>query len=607
MGGMGSGQVAVSNGTVVSAFHTALAHQALVVLGLVFATLLAWNVLVVGRARRAGGDAGVTSASPAPPEAPARRVLRIGFGSIWLLDGLLQLQAAMPLGMVPEVIRPAESGSPGWVVSLLSGPLGMWNDHPVTAAAAVVWIQVGIGLWLLLAPRGRWSQLAGLASASWGLIVWVFGEAMGGIFAPGLTWMTGAPGGVVFYVAAGVLVALPASSWVGPALGRWVLRVMGAFFVGMAVLQAWPGRGFWVGSVGARPTGTLVQMVRQMVPTPQPAFLAGWLSSFAAFDAAHGFAVNLFVVVALAAVGLGFLAAGPRVTGAAVAAGVVLCLADWVLVEDLGFLGGVGTDPNSMLPMVLLFVVGYLALRRPAPEPDGAPVPIDRASPARVGRLLGEPAYALRNVALVGLILVGAVPMVAATTNSHASPILAEAVDGPMQPENFAAPGFDLVNQRGQHVSLAGLRGRTVALTFLDDVCTSSCPLVAQEMRVADGYLGASARHVVMVAINANPRFVGRDYLVAFDRQEGLQGVGNWEYLTGSLAELRKVWKAYGEAVFYEPGGAMIGHSEYVWVIGANGRVRAVVSADPGAGDATSVSSFAQLLSAEMSRLVASS
>jgi len=44
----------------------------------------------------------------------------------------------------------------------------------------------------------------------------------------------------------------------------------------------------------------------------------------------------------------------------------VLCLADWVLVEDLGFLGGLGTDPNSMIPFILLASGGYLALTRPA-------------------------------------------------------------------------------------------------------------------------------------------------------------------------------------------------------------------------------------------------
>ena len=45
-----------------------------------------------------------------------------------------------------------------------------------------------------------------------------------------------------------------------------------------------------------------------------------------------------------------------------VMAGSLLCLADWVLIEDFGFLGGLGTDPNSMIPMALVFVAGYLAL-----------------------------------------------------------------------------------------------------------------------------------------------------------------------------------------------------------------------------------------------------
>ena len=84
----------------------------------------------------------------------------------------------------------------------------------------------------------------------WGLIVWVFGEAFGGIFAPGLTWLFGAPGAVLIYAAAGALLALPDRSWQTPKLGRAMLAGFGLFLVGMAVLQAWPGRGFWQGDVG---------------------------------------------------------------------------------------------------------------------------------------------------------------------------------------------------------------------------------------------------------------------------------------------------------------------------------------------------------------------
>ena len=57
----------------------------------------------------------------------------------------------------------------------------------------------------------------------WGLVVWAFGESFGGIFAPGLTWLFGAPGAVLIYCVAGALIALPDRMWYSPRLGRAVL------------------------------------------------------------------------------------------------------------------------------------------------------------------------------------------------------------------------------------------------------------------------------------------------------------------------------------------------------------------------------------------------
>ena len=58
--------------------------------------------------------------------------------------------------------------------------------------------------------------------------------------------------------------------------------------------------------------GTLTGMVQQMSQTPQPGVLSSMVSGFAGFDAAHGWAVNLFVVIALSAIGVAFLAGRPR-------------------------------------------------------------------------------------------------------------------------------------------------------------------------------------------------------------------------------------------------------------------------------------------------------
>jgi hypothetical protein len=108
-------------------------------------------------------------------------------------------------------------------------------------------------------------------------------------------------------------------------------------------------------------------------PATRARFLSGWVSAFAAFDEAHGFAVNLFVVVALTVIAVAFVSGRPRLIRPALAGFTVLCLADWILIQDLGFLGGLGTDPNSMIPFILLAAGGYLALTGSTHEPQDAP------------------------------------------------------------------------------------------------------------------------------------------------------------------------------------------------------------------------------------------
>ena len=394
-----------------------------------------------------------------------------------------------------------------------------------------------------------------------------------------------------------------------------VLWVMGAFFVGMAVLQAWPGRGFWQGQANPNATaGSLTGMVQQMSQTSQPHLFVSMASGFAGFDAAHGWAVNLFTVVALAAIGAGFFARRPVLLRIAVLSGVVLCLADWVLIEDLGFMGGVGTDPNSMIPMALVFVAGWVAVTRPAGLTDTNVVPITAATPVTVPRLkerlTANPTYTFRAVAAlgaVGIVVLGVAPMAVSATRSNADPILAEAVDGPPEAINTASPTFSLVDQNGRTVTSASLRGKVLAVTFLDPVCTSDCPIIAQEFRAAAALMGGAATKVDLVAIDANPRYITPDYLAVFDQQERLEDLPNWLYLTGSLPRLQALWKDFGVDIEYAPGGAMIGHSEVAYVIDATGRTRYALSTDPGPATGATSSSFSVTLAHTLQNVLARS
>jgi len=462
---------------------------------------------------------------------------------------------------------------------------------------------------------------------------------------------------VIVYAVAGALIALPERAWDTPRIGRLTLGGMGVFFLGMALLQAWPGRGFWQGTLHGQP-GTLAGMIQSMASTPQPHVLSSIVSAFGRFTAAHGFAVNLIAVIALAAIGAAFcvsaLRGDTRLARIAVIVGAVFCLADWVLIEDLGFLGGLGTDPNNMIPLILLFTAGYLGLTPtpqpepavqaeqaeqaeqpaeaagavaaaepadpvPAPEPaDPAPAPElagvaasdataddSGASPpsglaARLtGLRLGFAGLSGRSVAAlgaIGVIVVGAAPMAFASVNSNADPIIAQALSGGSAPVDSPAPGFTLTSQDGRQVSLSSLRGKVVLLTFLDPVCTTDCPIIAQEFRAADTMLGAKASNTELVAVVANPTYTSTAFTRAFTKQEGLDQVSNWLYLTGSLNQLAAVWHQYGIEVQNLPAGAMSAHNDLAFVISASGRLRQELSDDPGPGTAATQSSFAGLL-----------
>ena len=629
MPGMGR-TLQTGNSTIVSSFHSALLHQFLIILFLGLACAIGFNVVRTVQWRRLkehGLHSFPSPARAATPEPLARRVVRIGFAGLWILDGLLQIQSGMPLGLTSGVVQPAAATSPSWVQHLVNSGVTIWSNHPVEAAAASVWIQLGIGIWLLVAPRGRWSRLAGLASIGWGLVVWVFGEAFGGIFAPGLTWMFGAPGAVLFYCVGGLLVALPEQAFSTPRLGRIILRVGGIFLLGMAVLQAWPGRGYWQGR-----NGNLSAMVQQMSQTPQPHVFSSWLGSFGSFVQAHGWGVNLFVVIALAGLGALFVSARRELVRGGLVAFVVLSLADWVLVEDLGFLGGVGTDPNSMIPMALVLVTGYLAMvHLPVQVPVGEEATVGTAtsplgtSDVVPGETIGAPIspppgatapaawwdrvtlpYLLRSaaaVAALAIVLVGATPMAMASVNRNADPILTEALDGTPNSIDTPAPPFTLTDQYGRTVSLSQLRGHVVALTFLDPVCTVDCPLIAQEFRQTDQRLGDQSRQVDFVAVVANPIYRSVSFTNEFDRQEGLTQLSNWYYLTGSLPALQRVWNDYGIEVSTVANGAMVAHSDLAFVIDGHGRQRDALITDPGPTQVFA-SSFSSLLLSQIDQLI---
>jgi cytochrome oxidase Cu insertion factor (SCO1/SenC/PrrC family) len=231
-----------------------------------------------------------------------------------------------------------------------------------------------------------------------------------------------------------------------------------------------------------------------------------------------------------------------------------------------------------------------------------------RVRPRRLAALFGNTSpRTLGAIGALGVAAIGVIPLATASASASASPILAQAIDGSSAPLHFRAPAFTLTNQQGRTVSLASLHGKVVLLTFLDPVCTSDCPLIAQEFRQADQLLGSRSRQVELVAVVTNPVYTLPEYTAAFDRQEHMNTLANWQYLTGSADQLKKVWRQYGIAAQILPAGGMIGHSDIAYVIDRSGRTRTELNFDPGPGTSSTQASFASELSSAAQQTLGSS
>jgi cytochrome oxidase Cu insertion factor (SCO1/SenC/PrrC family) len=132
------------------------------------------------------------------------------------------------------------------------------------------------------------------------------------------------------------------------------------------------------------------------------------------------------------------------------------------------------------------------------------------------------------------------------------------------------APDFRLMNQFGQPMSLSQFRGKVVMLSFEDSECTTVCPLTTQSMVEAKQLLGAAGAKVQLLGVDANPDATSVADVLSYSRVHGM--VNQWDFLTGSLAQLKSTWRAYQIAVQIEQG--QIDHTPALFVIDQQGRER---------------------------------
>jgi hypothetical protein len=284
---------------------------------------------------------------------PARRVLQILLGLVWLLDAALQFQPYMFSGaFVTKTIEPVAAGNP----ALIAGPI-LWSAHLmahriVICNAAFAAIQLAIAIGLFVRPAVR---LALAASIVWSVFVWWFGEGLGGLLTGGSP-LTGLPGAVILYALIALLI-WPAggdgATGEDPARGLAPARrgPLGPLVPRLVWLLLWV-KFAWYLLLPANRAPNAVSGVFAASATGQPGVLRAVENGLAGLLAQHGLAVSVLLAAACAAAGLGIFAG--RTTRPALVLAGLLGLAFWVAEGFGGIATGQATDPNSGPLLILL-------------------------------------------------------------------------------------------------------------------------------------------------------------------------------------------------------------------------------------------------------------
>jgi cytochrome oxidase Cu insertion factor (SCO1/SenC/PrrC family) len=159
------------------------------------------------------------------------------------------------------------------------------------------------------------------------------------------------------------------------------------------------------------------------------------------------------------------------------------------------------------------------------------------------------------------------------------------------------APDIRLQNQFGQRMALSQFRGKAVVLAFVDSQCTNVCPLTTVSMVAAKELLGAAGSHVQLLGVDANPDATSVSDVMAYSRAHAM--VNQWDFLTGTLPQLRAAWRAFHIAVQIEQGA--IDHTPALFVIDPQGRERTVYLTQM---NYASITQAAQILAQRLSSLL---
>jgi hypothetical protein len=288
-----------------------------------------------------------------------RRLLQLGLAAIWLLDGVLQYQPFMYTKAFAEMLGATSAGNPGVIAHPITWDARLVGHHLVLLNTVFATIQLLLGLGIAWRPTVR---VALAASIAWSLGVWWFGEGLGGVLNGGPSPFNGAPGAVILYALAAVLLWPADRSGAEPSFVA--ARAAGAPVARALWLVLWGSLAYFALLPGNRGPQGLHDMIAGMADG-EPGWVAAMERNTAALLAHDGLAASIVLAVVLAVIAVGVFLPSP-VFRAVLVLALVTAAFIWVAGQAFGeIMAGGATDPNSG-PLLALIALAYWPLRAAA-------------------------------------------------------------------------------------------------------------------------------------------------------------------------------------------------------------------------------------------------
>jgi hypothetical protein len=280
-------------------------------------------------------------------DVPGRRGLQICLGLAWLIDAALQYQPFMfgPF-FVTLSIEPASASNPGIVADSTAWVNHLMLRHIVVYNAAFATIQLLIAVGILCR---RTLRPALAASVVWALLVWWFGEGLGGILT-GASPLTGVPGAVVLYVFIAILLwpadRAPAPKPTSPATSG----PLGAMVARLLWLVLWASFSYYLLLPDNRAPGAISGLFS--VTDGQPGLIVSIMNGLSSLADQRGLEISIVLAVLCAVVAVGVFA--PPTVKPALMLAMAIGFLFWIAEGLGGIFTGQGTDLNTGPLLVLL-------------------------------------------------------------------------------------------------------------------------------------------------------------------------------------------------------------------------------------------------------------